>query len=634
MVSVGFQLILSILISLFCLFLSLTFYYVLRVQSNPNIAIGGIVPVVNEGLRIYYTKIFKVILIFFIILFVLLTFIPQYNIRFAFSLLLGSICSIVFSLYLLKTVYYLLLDVMNGEKKYTHRTVVFKVIVIIGFFSLSLSIICCDILFFLFGDEENIKYIIGFMLGLGVSSIAIRVNGILFKERIYYINKNIENSLLKFQERKSEYYYSAVNITYNIVDDLLNMCTTLFDSYMLILLGSILLASVIAPAELELLSNVAFDMRISLMFLPMGLSTLTILVFMFNVVLLFFLRSTKIEMLLQYFLFIIFLTLLSLSFILIFLCGFNIRVFFAYFLGLLMALAIRFLYGDGKIKKRKYDVIDIFKDIFTIFTLLSSVIMLSMYIGGSYGLSIMFLGFVSFNGIFITEVIVAAVFRYCKKITNQMTDLNGKMAFNIGNILNYNEKNPYFAKPYIIFQTVNTLLLLLVVYVIYNNIPFMNIVSFYTLGGVLLGGSILALQYLLINIIVKKDTPFFHSHSISRLQLSIAKGFNDIVDNFFLRIIDNTVKNAIIRVSIPFLSLSVIIILLLLMTDVNIVVAIIVGLILCYLTVSIMLISIDKIFNTSNISSNLIKHENFYSNFGWDVIKFLTLIILIFGFGE
>jgi len=101
-----------------------------------------------------------------------------------------------------------------------------------------------------------------------------------------------------------------------------------------------------------------------------------------------------------------------------------------------------------------------------------------------------------------------------------------------------------------------------------------------------------------------------------------------------LRIIDNTVKNAIIMVSIPFLSLSVIIILLLLMTDVNIVVAIIVGLILCYLTVSIMLISIDKIFNTSNISSNLIKHENFYSNFGWDVIKFLTLIILIFGFGE
>jgi len=80
-----------------------------------------------------------------------------------------------------------------------------------------------------------------------------------------------------------------------------------------------------------------------------------------------------------------------------------------------MALAIRFLYGDGKIKKRKYDVIDIFKDIFTIFTLLSSVIMLSMYIGGSYGLSIMFLGFVSFNGIFITEVIVAAVFHYCKK---------------------------------------------------------------------------------------------------------------------------------------------------------------------------------------------------------------------------
>jgi len=177
---------------------------------------------------------------------------------------------------------------MNGEKKYTHRTVVFKVIVIIGFFSLSLSIICCDILFFLFGDEENIKYIIGFMLGLGISSIAIRVNGILFKEQIYYINKNIENSLLKFQERKSEYYYSAVNITYNIADDLLNMCTTLFDSYMLILLGSILLASVIAPAELELLSNVAFDMRISLMFLPMGLSTLTLLVFMFNVVLLFF----------------------------------------------------------------------------------------------------------------------------------------------------------------------------------------------------------------------------------------------------------------------------------------------------------------------------------------------------------
>jgi len=80
----------------------------------------------------------------------------------------------------------------------------------------------------------------------------------------------------------------------------------------------------------------------------------------------------------------------------------------------------------------------------------------------------------------------------------------------------------------------------------------MNIVSFYTLGGVLLGGSILALQYLLINIIVKKDIPFFHSHSISRLQLSITKGFNDIVDNFFLRIIDNTVKNAIIRVSIPF----------------------------------------------------------------------------------
>jgi len=63
-----------------------------------------------------------------------------------------------------------------------------------------------------------------------------------------------------------------------------------------------------------------------------------------------------------------------------------------------------------------------------------------MYIGGSYGLSIMFLGFVSYNGIFITEVIVAAVFHYCKKITNQMTDLNGKMAFNIGNILNYNEK--------------------------------------------------------------------------------------------------------------------------------------------------------------------------------------------------
>lgn len=633
MVSIGFQLILSVLISLFCLFLSLLFYYVIRGQCNQNIGIGNHILVINEGLRIYYSRTFKALFIFFIIIFTLLTFIPQYNIRFAFALLLGSICAIVFSLYLIKIVYYLFLDVINKKKKYVHQFVVIKIIVAIGFFSLSLSIICCDILFFLFGDEENIKYIIGFMLGMGISFIAIRMNGILFKERMFYINENIENTTLVLREGKREYYYSAVNIMNNIVDDLVNMCSGLFDNYMLVLLGSILLASFIAPVELELLSNVAFDIRNLLMFLPIALSTLTILVFMINVIFLFFFRSTKVKMQLQYFLFAIFFTLLSLSFILIFLYGLNIRVFFTYFLGSLMALTINFIYGYGKTNKRQYDLINIFRDMFIMFSILATVVILSMYIGGSYGLSMMSFGFASYNGIFIIEIIVCIIFYYCKKIANQLDDSNERKFSDIINAADDYDGNPYFAKSYTILQTINMALTLLIVYVIYNNIPLMNITFFYTLGGMLLGGAILALQYILINSIVKKDILFFNSLSISNFQQSIAKNFNNILSNFFLMIIDNTVKNAIIRTPIPFMSLSAIIALLILMTDFNIIVAIILGLIFCYLSVAIILISFNKILENSNVSSNLIKHRNYYSNFGWDVIKFLILIVLICGFG-
>lgn len=634
MLSIGFQLILAVLISFFCLFFSLIFYNIIKIQSNSYKVMDTVIPVVNEGLRSFYNKIYKVILTLFITTFILLTFIPQYNIKFATSMILGTVCALVFPIYLIKTIYFLFLCLLNKYKKNIYHFLIFIIIVVIGLFSLSIPIIFCALLLFLFGDEENIKYIIGFMLGMGIGSSIIRISGIVFKQSIFYVNEKIETLVMTMQEEKREYYNSAIRVMDNILVDITGTCSELFDNYMFIILGTILLASLISPSEMELLSNVAFDMRETLMFLPVALSTVVLLVFIINAFILFLFKTVKLEIILRYFLFVIFFTLVSLTFIIIFLYGLNIRVFTTYFLGSLMALAFNVIYGHLKVKNLKYDLINIFEDTFILFSILAAATILSMYIAGVYGLSMMFLGFVSFNGVFISEVIILYVALCYNKIRQQLPCLREKLTFRIDNVFGYYEKNPYIALPYVIIQSVNMSLMLLIIFILYNNISLINIVAFYAIGGVLLGVSILSFEFILVHIAIKKNIPFLNSISINTLKLSLNKGLNNIVDKFFMKIVDNTVKNTIVKVTISFLPLLLTIIFLFLIFNNNIMSAFILGLVFFYMGITIVLITVDKIQGNGNTTSNIVYFKNSCSILGSDIIKFMILIILMFRFGS
>ena len=633
MLSVGFQLILAALVSLFCLFFSLIFYNIIKIQSNSYKGVGSIIPIVNESLRLYYNKIYKVSLTLFITIFVLLTFIPQYNIKFATAMILGTICALVFPIYLVKTIYFLFLCLLNKYKKNTYHFLIFITVVVIGLFSLCIPIIFCALLLFLFGDEENIKYIIGFMLGMGVAFTIIRISGIVFKQSIFYVNEKVEDLLMSMQEEKREYYNSAVRIMDNIVVDITGTCSELFDNYIFIIVGTILLASLISPSEMELLSNVSFDMRETLMFLPVALSTVVLLVFIINAFILFLFKTVKLEIILRFFLFVIFFTLVSLIFIIVFLYGLNIRVFSTYFLGSLMALAFNVIYGHLKVKNFKYDLINIFEDTFILFSILAVATILSIYIAGVYGLSMMFLGFVSFNGIFISEVIIFYIALCYNKIGQQLPYLREKLTFRIDNVFEYYEKNPYIALPYVIIQTVNTSLMLLIIFVLYNNITLVNIAAFSAIGGVLLGASIISLEFILVHIAIKKNIPFINSINFYTLKSSLNRGLNNIIDKFVMKIVDNTVKNTIVKVTILFLHLLLTVIFLFFIFN-NIMSAFIIGLVCFYMCITIVLVTVDKMQDNGKNTSNIVYFKNSYSILGSDIIKFIILIILIIRFGS
>lgn len=633
MISVGFQLILSILIASFCLFFSLILYNIVKIQSNPNKIIGTIIPVIDEGIRIYYKRLCKLSFIIIIIFFIALTFIPRYNIKFATSLLLGGICALLFSVYVNKTLKFLYLNILNKHKKKVYQFFIFITIAVVGLFSLSLPIIICAILFFLFEDEENIQYVTGFLVGMGGIFIMIRVSGIIFKENIFCINKKIENYLTSMQIDRYKYYNLAVSVMNKTINNILSLCSELFENYIFIMVAAILIASMISPSEMELLSNVSLDIRSPLMFLPVALSTVILIVFIVNAFMLFLFRTVKVDIIVKYLLYVIFFTLVSLSFIIIFLYGLNIRVFLTFFIGSLIALLYNIIYSNLETRHIRYNVINIFIDIFALSSLLSIAIMLSMYISGIYGLSIMFFGFVSFNGIFISEIIIYYMTWYINKVGITLVTAKEKTVQNIDNIFNYYEKNPYDIFPYVIAQAVNTSLILLVIFIVRHNISLMNIAAFYTIGGFLLGGSILSLEFILIYFTMKKNILIKYPTDIHSLRISTNMGVNNIIDNFFLNMIDRCAKNTIIKLIAPFLSLTVILLVLFVIFGHNIIAPFIIGSLCTYLAITLIFISLERILKDRATDGELSDFKNFCSIFGCDIIKFVALITLMFRFG-
>jgi hypothetical protein len=315
--------------------------------------------------------------------------------------------------------------------------------------------------------------------------------------------------------------------------------------------------------------------------------------------------------------------------------GLNIRVFSTFLVGSLIALSFNIIYSALEIKHFRNNFVNIFKDIFIMFSLLAIAIILSMYIAGIYGLSMMFFGFISYNGIFICEIIIYYVIWYINKIGLNLVVPEKKEVWHINNVINHYEKNPYNILPCIIIQTVNVALILLVIFIMRNNISLINLAAFYTIGGFLLGGSILSLEFILVYFMIKKDNSLMHSRNVHSLNLSINMGLNNIVDNFFLKIIYNCSKNTIVKITILLLSLIVIILLLFLIFNHNIMMPFILGLVCTYVVITVAIIFCEKMLKDRALvdDTQLLNFKNFCSIFGCDVIKFMALIILIYRFG-
>jgi hypothetical protein len=259
--------------------------------------------------------------------------------------------------------------------------------------------------------------------------------------------------------------------------------------------------------------------------------------------------------------------------------------------------------------------------------------MLSMSISGLYGLSMMFFGFVSFNGIFISEIIIYHMTWYINKTGISLANSEGMTVHNINNIINYYEKNPYNILSCIIIQAVNASLILLVIFIMRNNMSLINIAAFYTIGGFLLGGSILSLEFILVYFIGKKNVSLVYPADIHSLKLSNNTGVDNILDNLFLNIIDKCAKNTMIKLLVPFLSLIVIISLLFLIFDHNIFAPFIIGSLCTYLAITLVFISLERILKDVINCAELSNFKNFCSIFGCDIIKFVALITLMYRFG-
>jgi hypothetical protein len=367
------------------------------------------------------------------------------------------------------------------------------------------------------------------------------------------------------------------------------------------------------------------------MFLPIPMSTIVLIVFVMNALFLS-LFKTDLEVILKYLLYVIFFSALCLTFIVILLYGLNIRVFSTFFIGSFISLLFNRVYESVQEKNTSYYFKNIFLNIFIYCFILGLSSAISIYIAGAYGLAMMFFGLISYNGVFISSMIIYHLFSN-NKSENYGFILQDRSPGNSSAAAYFYSKKQSDTLKYTISQVGNAALILLIVFTVKNNLSLINIISYYTIGGLLIGYAVFAfLIFFMYNLAYKKNISLQSSNKDEeKIPGDISK--NKFVIKLIINSIQSSIKNIMIKAAGPYLILLVVLFIMCYILNSIIVIPFFLGLYSIYIIVSLFTLGTD-LNKGNNMAEPLFEcFKNYSSIFGSDIMKFVALIILLYRFG-
>lgn len=293
-------------LGVFGLIVALLIYNYVKSQPVGNEKMKEISEMIHDGAMAFLSREYKVLAIFVVIVFVLMTFSADLGIRTAIAFLSGAVFSVLAGFTGMKAA--TRANVRTSEAARTGGIgkalfVSYNGGAVMGLAVASLGLLGVGIFFIVFGTPESAKYINGFAMGASSIALFARVGGGIYTKAADVgadLVGKVEAGIPEDDPRNPGVI--ADNVGDN-VGDIAGMGADIFESYVGSIIATIAIAATASPDLLIKLAGSAsgvLDVKMNLMFLPVFLAVLGLIASLLGIFSMKMLKNTEPQKALRY----------------------------------------------------------------------------------------------------------------------------------------------------------------------------------------------------------------------------------------------------------------------------------------------------------------------------------------------
>ncbi|MEF3255767.1 MAG: sodium-translocating pyrophosphatase [Deferribacterales bacterium] len=257
------------------LILGFVLYSYIKSQPEGNEKMKEISEMIHDGAMAFLFREYKILAVFIIIVFVLMTIAPDLGLNTALAFLFGAISSILAGFFGMKAATRGNVRTSEAARSGGMSKALFISYMggsVMGLAVASLGLVGVGILFAIFGDPQTAKYINGFAMGASSIALFARVGGGIYTKAADVgadLVGKVEAGIPEDDPRNPGVI--ADNVGDN-VGDIAGMGADIFESYVGSIIASIAIAAIASADQLAMLGGE--NLRASLMYLPILLAVI------------------------------------------------------------------------------------------------------------------------------------------------------------------------------------------------------------------------------------------------------------------------------------------------------------------------------------------------------------------------